>query len=299
MLVSDFIHPKDAEALRQLESIPVLPTVVKKFLAIGYERNQYGLNLATNIRLSERQLPELYRHLPEICNLLGIEEPEFYLNMSPVPNAWTSGATRIYITMTSGLVDLLSPEELHAVIAHECGHIFCQHVLYHSLANYIAAILTGTISGLIGDLASLVTAPLQYALLYWMRQSELSCDRVASIATSPEIVANVMARLAGGSLSITKDLNYEAWTEQAQQYEDLLANNKWDKTLLMLSTLSQSHPFMAVRVNEILKWAQTDQYERLVNNLKIEESPLRCPKCGAGIKPDWSFCRSCGTPISK
>ena len=132
-----------------------------------------------------------------------------------------------------------------------------------------------------------------------MRQSELSCDRVASIATSPEIVANVMARLAGGSLSITKELNYEAWTEQAQQYEDLLANNKWDKTLLMLSTLSQSHPFMAVRVNEILRWGESDQYRRLINNLEIEESPLRCPKCGAGIKPDWSFCRSCGTPISK
>ena len=299
MQVSDFIHPKDAAALKQLESIPILPTVMKKFLAIGYERNQYGLNLATNIRLSERQLPELYHHLPPICSKLGIEEPEFYLKMSPVPNAWTSGATKIYITVTSGLVDLLTPDELHAVISHECGHIFCQHVLYHSLASYITAILVGSASGLLGDLASLIATPLQYALLYWSRQSELSCDRVASVVTSPEIVTNVMARLAGGSSSITKNLNYDAWTEQAQQYEDLLANNNWDKTLLTLSTLSQSHPFMAVRVNEILRWAETDQYRRLINNLLIDESPLRCPKCGAGIRPDWSFCRSCGTPISK
>ena len=298
MLVSDFIHPKDAAALKQLESIPVLPTVVKKFLAIGYERMQYGLNLATNIRLSEEQLPDLYHHLPEICGKLGIEEPEFYLKMTPVPNAWTFGSTKIYVTITSGLVDLLSPEELHAVIAHECGHIFCQHVLYQSLATFIKNILVGSATGFFGDLAGLIAAPLQYALLYWSRQSELSCDRVASVITSPETVANVMARLAGGSLSITKNLNYEAWTEQAQQYEDLLANNKWDKTLLMLSTLSQSHPFMAVRVNEILKWAYSDQYKRLMDNLKIEESSLRCPKCGAGLKPDWSFCRSCGTPIS-
>ena len=83
MKPSDFIHPEDAAALRKLESIPGFPALVKKFYALGYEKFFYGTNMASNIRLSENQLPELYRHLPPICRKLGIAEPEFYLEMNP------------------------------------------------------------------------------------------------------------------------------------------------------------------------------------------------------------------------
>ncbi len=100
-------------------------------MALGFEQLQYGMNMATAIRLSPTQLPKLYNHLPPICEKLGIAEPEFYLQMDPVPNAWTFGDTKIFITITSGLVELLNDEELDAVIAHECGHILCHHVLYH------------------------------------------------------------------------------------------------------------------------------------------------------------------------
>ncbi len=112
MKSSDFIHPEDAAALRQMEGIPSFAALVKKVLAIGIENLQYGLNMASSIRLSEKQLPQIYRHLPPICQRMGIPEPEFYLQMNPVPNAWTSGDTRIYITVTSGLVEMMSDEEL-------------------------------------------------------------------------------------------------------------------------------------------------------------------------------------------
>lgn len=72
---SDFIHPEDAAALRQLESIPGFPALVKKVLSLGFEELQYGLNMATAIRLSSTQLPNLYNHLPPICKKLGIQEP--------------------------------------------------------------------------------------------------------------------------------------------------------------------------------------------------------------------------------
>ena len=104
MKPSDFIHPEDAAALRQMESIPGFAALVKKILAIGIENLQYGVNMASTIRLSERQLPKIYRHLPPICRRLGISEPEFYLQMDPNPNAWTMGDTRIYIVVTSGLL---------------------------------------------------------------------------------------------------------------------------------------------------------------------------------------------------
>lgn len=61
---AEFIHPEDAAALRQLESIPGFPTIVKKILELGFEKLWYGLNMASNIRLSPTQLPEIYNHLP-------------------------------------------------------------------------------------------------------------------------------------------------------------------------------------------------------------------------------------------
>ena len=189
---TDFIHPEDAAALRQLESIPGFPTLVKKLMSMGLEQLQYGVNMASAIRLSPRQLPKLYNRLPPICKKLGIEQPEFYLSMDPNPNAWTFGDTKIFITITSGLVDMMTEEELDAVIAHECGHILCHHVLYHSIAHYVMDGLDSL--GVLGSLG----APLQYAILYWERKSELSCDRAASIVTTPAIVASTMARLSGG-----------------------------------------------------------------------------------------------------
>ena len=288
---SEFIHPEDAAALRQLESIPGFPALVKKIMALGLEQMQYGVNMATAIRLSPTQLPQLYKHLPPICEKLGIAEPEFYLQMDPIPNAWTFGDTKIYITITSGLVELLDDEELDAVIAHECGHILCRHVLYHSIAQYI---LSGADAmGILGSL----TIPIQYAILYWYRKSELSCDRCASIITSPEIVARSMARLSGGPKSITSNLNMQEWALQADQYDKIKNDGLWNKALQLSVIISQSHPFSAVRVREILKWGENPRYKNLMQNLKAEASSRKCPKCNRMVCVDWAYCKYCGAKL--
>ena len=288
---AEFIHPEDVAALRQLENIPGFPALAKKIMALGFEQLQYGLNMATAIRLSPTQLPKLYNHLPPICEKLGIPEPEFYLQMNPMPNAWTFGDTKIYITITSGLVEVMSDEELDAIIAHECGHILCRHVLYHNLANYI--LMGADALGILGSL----TAPIQYAILYWSRKSELSCDRCASIITSPETVARSMARFSGGPKSITNNLNMEEWASQADKYDAIRNDGIWNKTLQTLITMQQTHPFCAVRVREILKWGQSTQYKSLMQNLKAEASRVKCKNCGKSVCNDWAYCRHCGTRL--
>ncbi len=288
---SEFIHPEDAAALRQLESIPGFPALVKKILSLGLEQMQYGVNMASAIRLSPTQLPEIYNHLPPICEKLGISEPEFYLEMNPMPNAWTFGDTRIYITLTSGLVEMMDDEELDAVIAHECGHIICRHVLYHSIASYI---LSGADSlGVLGAL----TVPIQYAILYWYRKSELSCDRCGSIITSPEIVSRVMARLAGGPKKLTENVNMHEWAKQADKYDEIRTGGLWNKALQLYVTMGLDHPFNAVRVREILKWGESSQYMNLKENIKSETSGKKCPSCGRSVSPDWTFCKYCGNKL--
>lgn len=288
---SEFIHPEDAAALRQLENIPGFPALVKKILALGLEQMQYGVNMASAIRLSPTQLPELYNHLPPICEKLGIAEPEFYLQMDPMPNAWTFGDTKVYITITSGLVEMMDSDELDAIIAHECGHILCRHVLYHSIAQYI---LSGADS--LGVLGSL-TIPVQYAILYWYRKSELSCDRCGSVITSPEIVARSMARFAGGPKEITSKINMQEWAMQADKYDEIRNDGLWNKALQLYVTMGLDHPFNAVRVREILKWGESAQYRNLMQNLKAEKSGRRCHKCGKPVSPDWKFCKYCGTEL--
>lgn len=288
---TEFIHPEDAAALRQLESIPGFPMLVKKIMAIGFEQLQYGINMATAIRLSPTQLPKLYNHLPPICKRLGIAEPEFYLQMDPAPNAWTFGDTKIYITITSGLVELLNDEELDSVIAHECGHILCHHVLYHSIATYL---LNGADSlGILGSLA----APIKYAIYYWQRKSELSCDRCAAIITSPEIVARTMARLSGGPKKITEELNMQEWAQQADRYDAIRNQNLWNKALQLSVIAGLSHPFSAVRVREILRWAESPQYNALAQNRLIGTHGKVCPACGKPVSSGWAFCQNCGARL--
>ena len=284
------MHPEDAKALRELESIPGFPTLVKKVLALGLEKLQYGINMASAIRLSPTQLPEIYNRLPPICEKLGIKEPEFYLSMDPYPNAWTFGDTKIFVTVTSGLLQLLNDEEIDAVIAHECGHIACRHVLYHSLAHYI---LSGADNlGVLG----LLSIPIQLAILYWERKSELSCDRAGSLVTSPEVVASTMARLSGGPIDITEKIDLEEWARQADQYDAIRNDGIWNKTLQIYAIAQQNHPFAAVRVREILKWGKSEQYQRLIG-INPTDTARHCPNCGNAVDPAWKFCHFCGNKL--
>ena len=289
MKPTDFIHPEDAAAIRQMESIPGFAAFIKKVLALGIETLQYGLNMASAIRLSEKQLPDIYRHLPPICQRMGIPEPEFYLQMDPVPNAWTMGDTRIYITVTSALVEMMSDEELDAILAHECGHIMCRHVLYHTVAQWISQGIASL--GILGKLA----IPIEFAMLYWYRKSELSADRAASIITSPEVVASTMARLSGGPNSITSQIDLREWAQQAEEYDRIQNSGMWNKALQLSVIAGQSHPFSAVRVREILKWGESEQYNMIMNGNFTIDAPVNvCPACGNGIDLGWKFCRNCG-----
>ena len=62
---SEFIHPEDAAALRQMENIPGFPALVKKILALGYEQLQY-LHISLN---DERQLGHILSGIGTTANI--------------------------------------------------------------------------------------------------------------------------------------------------------------------------------------------------------------------------------------
>jgi len=65
----DFIHPEDEAARRNMEAIPGFAAAVKAFLKPGMEQYYHGANMAGRIRLSEKQLPELYHKLHPVCSM--------------------------------------------------------------------------------------------------------------------------------------------------------------------------------------------------------------------------------------
>lgn len=282
MSMPDFIHPEDAAALKTLQAIPALSSVVKAFMNMGVEQMQTGINLATKVKLSPQQLPKLYHILPPICKKLGIKEPDFFLEMSPYPNAYAFGDTQTAITITSGLVELMTEDELRAVVAHECGHIACHHMLYHTIAYLLA-----NASGMF-EVLSTLAAPIKYALFYWQRKSELSCDRVAAYITNPQVTASMLSRLAGGSKHITAELDLAEMAGQADQYDTLCNRGLWNKTLQTYAVLEMTHPFTSVRIREMLLWIDSDEYKGLKSSVQ------HCPHCGKKIDNSWRFCQHCG-----
>jgi len=54
---------------------------------------------------------------------LGGDAPRVYIIPSEEPNAFAAGTKASVVAVTTGLLDLLTPRELRAVLAHEIGHV--------------------------------------------------------------------------------------------------------------------------------------------------------------------------------
>jgi Zn-dependent protease with chaperone function len=287
-----FIHPEDRAALENLRSISLFPAAVGAFMKVMPERLLHGINMADKVRLGPEQLPELYGRLPPICAALGIAEPELYLEMDSVPNAYTYGDTQVFLTITSGLVEHMEEDEFEAMLAHECGHIACRHVLYHTMTDML---LTHGAT-VFGPLAAASHA-IRLGLLYWYRRSELSADRAAAVVMKgASSVVEMLIRLAGGPKSLTAGLDVDAYIRQAESYDALL-DGQWDGLLQNMAVMNRSHPFLAVRTRELVRWCQGEEFRALVQAIEAWETTPRCPRCGQPIQRHWKCCGHCGQPL--
>lgn len=263
---SYFTHPSDKKALNALKAIPGFSALLKAFFKIYNERQFYIQNMSSNLRLGENQLPEYYDMLPPICEKLGIDVPEMYLQLDVNPNAYTSGDDKPFIVVTSGLLDTMPKELIPTVIAHECGHIACHHVLYHTMGEMI---INGTLSAMdYFGFGKLISVPLQVAFFYWMRCSEYSADRAAVIYDeSPEKLIEMCMRFSGYKSDLIDTKNKELFVQQAINYNDYVAGSGWNKTLEFFMLKDCTHPFNSVRAFEANKWTGSQQYSRALELL--------------------------------
>jgi Zn-dependent protease with chaperone function len=297
---SDVVHPVDEAAKRHLESMSGLQAAVKAYHKVYSERLLRNAQLSECLQLGPGQLPEIYRLLPPICEAYGIPVPELYLGLGPI-NAFTTGHTRTSIMIYSELLDHLAPDEVEAVLAHECGHILCEHMLYHSMAQVVD--LAVTVGGL-ADIPfasmflNLASGPLRMALMSWSRKSELSADRAAAAYLgNTEVMTRVMLRFAGIRHGSKYTHNIDLFAAQALEYE-ALRESRWDRFLQWQVGQGSTHPLLAVRVRELQAWATAPAFARLAEVATAVRAVPRCGACGNRVEPGWRHCQQCGGALT-
>lgn len=192
-----------------LKSTLLLGLLTGIFLVVGYSIGgqkgmliALGLSALTNIgsywfsdsivlkmqgakAVDKSQAPELYAIIEELSTKDGIPMPKVYIVDSPIPNAFATGRSPSHaaVAANTGILSLLTKDELRGVLAHELGHVKNRDIL----VSGIAATAAGAISVLaqmayyggaifsggdarekgnpIGSLAMLILAPLAATLI--------------------------------------------------------------------------------------------------------------------------------------
>lgn len=168
-------------------------------------------------QVSPEQAPELHQMIGELAQRAGLPMPTVWVVNSPAPNAFATGRSpeKGAVAVTTGLMQMLSREEVAGVISHELSHIKNRDTLISSVAATIAGALTslagmarwgmllgggyssreGNRGNALGALIMMILAPIAAAIIQ------------AAISRSREFVADESgARILGNPLPLASAL---------------------------------------------------------------------------------------------
>ena len=95
-------------------------------------------------QVTEKEVPELYSVVRELTMRAGLPMPRVYIMENPAPNAFATGRNPEHsaIAVTTGILSLLSRDELAGVVAHELAHIKNRDILISTVAATIAGAIS-------------------------------------------------------------------------------------------------------------------------------------------------------------
>lgn len=168
--------------------------------------------------------PQYYGMVQDLSDNAGLPMPRVYLIHEDQPNAFATGRNpeNAAVAATTGLLNLLTPEEVAGVMAHELAHIQNRD----TLTMTITATLAGAISmlgnfafflggrnnnnpfGIIGVLAAMIVAPFAAMIVQMAvsRTREYSADRRgAEICGRPDWLATALVKVSKGAAALTNE----------------------------------------------------------------------------------------------
>ena len=202
--------------------------------------------LATSVRLSRSMSAPLHHMADQCTERLGIDSPlELYAYASPQFNAacFKPEEGRVFIMLSSSLLEAFSDSELLFVMGHELGHHVYQH---HELP--IGYILRGR---------EPIAPALALDLFTWSRYAEVSADRAgAYCARDLQSVARALFKLASG-ISDDRIVQFDL-DEFLRQVDDMLAFNEEPGRGAPQQDWFLTHPFSPLRVKALKHFHESD-----------------------------------------
>jgi heat shock protein HtpX len=157
-----------------------------------------------------RSAPDLVRLVGELASRAGLPMPRVYIMDNPQPNAFATGRNPEHaaVAVTTGLLGMLTRDEVAGVLAHELAHV----------RNRDTLTMTGAISmlaqfglffgghrdsnngmGIIGTIAMVILAPIAAMLVQMAvsRTREYAADNMgAHISGRPDALASALAKIS-------------------------------------------------------------------------------------------------------
>ena len=168
--------------------------------------------------VDENTAPELVHIVAELADRAGLPMPRVYIMENPQPNAFATGRNpqNAAVAASTGLVNMLSRNEIAGVISHELAHITNRDTLLMTITATIAGAISmlaqfgmffggghrdsngSSGMGVIGTLVMVVLAPLAAMLVQMAisRTREYAADNIgARISGDPAALASALAKI--------------------------------------------------------------------------------------------------------
>lgn len=170
-----------------------------------------SLSLAVNgaQEIQKKDNPRLWRIIENLAITDGLPMPRVFVIQDPAPNAFATGRkpTKAAVCATSGLLDIMSDDELQGVFAHELGHVKNYDIRVSMIAFALAAVVS-----LIADTILRMT---------WFRDREENDNQVVMIlAIVAAILAPIVATLIQLAVSRRREYLADATGALTTRYPD-------------------------------------------------------------------------------
>lgn len=106
--------------------------------------DKLALSMSGAKPLDPHKYPEIVSIVKELTHKMHLPMPKLYITPEQQANAFATGRdpSHASVAVTQGILEILSKEELRAVLAHEMGHVKNRDILIATIAAVIASAIS-------------------------------------------------------------------------------------------------------------------------------------------------------------